>query len=71
MNEWAHEQVYKQMSKETRANLSTLQDTGVTLGCGITAGCAAAVLSQPADTLLSKVGARDLNPERTGILLIY
>lgn len=55
VNEWAHELVYKQMTPETRAGLSTLQETGVTLGCGVTAGVAAAVLSQPADTLLSKI----------------
>ena len=45
------------MSKETRENLTTVQETGVTLGCGVTAGVAAAVLSQPADTLLSKVSS--------------
>ncbi|KAK4703471.1 hypothetical protein P7C70_g2749, partial [Phenoliferia sp. Uapishka_3] len=55
VNEWAHEVVYQQMSKETRENLSGLQETGVTLGCGVTAGFAAAILSQPADTLLSKI----------------
>ena len=52
------------MSKETRENLTTVQETGVTLGCGVTAGVAAAVLSQPADTLLSKAIGRASCRER-------
>lgn len=54
-NEWAHETVYKQLSEEKRKNLSVLEDTGITLGCGVVAGISAAVLSHPADTLLSQV----------------
>lgn len=37
------------MSPETKKNLSGSQELGITLGCGITAGVAAAVLSHPAD----------------------
>ncbi|GAA5836223.1 hypothetical protein JCM9279_002233 [Rhodotorula babjevae] len=55
VNELAHEAVYKQMSETKRANLTATEQTGITLGCGITAGVAAAVLSQPADTLLSRI----------------
>lgn len=55
VNEWAHEQVNSLMSTDTRENLSTLQNTGVTLGCGVVAGFAAAVISQPGDTILSKI----------------
>lgn len=35
--------------------LSSTASTGLNLGAGLTAGLAAAVVSQPADTLLSKV----------------
>jgi solute carrier family 25 phosphate transporter 3 len=43
---------YKSMSAERQASLTTLEQTGLTLSCGIGAGVAAAVLSHPADTLL-------------------
>jgi solute carrier family 25 phosphate transporter 3 len=43
------------MSKETRANLSPASKLSISLGSGIIAGVAAAILSQPADTLLSQV----------------
>jgi solute carrier family 25 phosphate transporter 3 len=43
------------MSKETRANLSPTAKLSILLGSGIIAGVAAAVLSQPADTLLSQI----------------
>ncbi|KEI38731.1 uncharacterized protein L969DRAFT_94916 [Mixia osmundae IAM 14324] len=55
VNEWAHETVYKAMSKETQQNLSPAANGVITLGCGMTAGVAAAVLSHPADTLLSQI----------------
>ncbi|GAA6004857.1 Mir1p [Rhodotorula paludigena] len=55
VNELAHEAVFRQISPEKRANLTTSEHTAITLGCGITAGAAAAVLSQPADTLLSQI----------------
>ncbi|GAA5969848.1 hypothetical protein JCM11641_008059 [Rhodosporidiobolus odoratus] len=55
VNELAHEAVYKRLSKEKLENLSTGEETAITLGCGITAGFAAAILSQPADTLLSQI----------------
>ncbi|KAG8976667.1 hypothetical protein FRB90_009090 [Tulasnella sp. 427] len=43
------------MSEETKRNLSHLQRSGISLGSGVIAGVAAAVLSQPADTLLSQI----------------
>ena len=51
-NEVLHELAYKQISPEKQANLTTLESTGLTLGCGLGAGVVAAVLSHPADTLL-------------------
>lgn len=43
------------MSKETRAKLSPASKLSISLGSGIIAGVAAAILSQPADTLLSQI----------------
>jgi solute carrier family 25 phosphate transporter 3 len=43
------------MSPETRASLSATSKFGIALGSGIIAGFAAAILSQPADTLLSQI----------------
>jgi solute carrier family 25 phosphate transporter 3 len=43
------------MSKETRANLSPTGKFSILLGSGVIAGFAAAILSQPADTLLSQI----------------
>lgn len=37
INEIAHEQVYKRISAERRAALSTTEQTGITLSCGIVA----------------------------------
>ncbi|GAA5836604.1 hypothetical protein JCM3766R1_006967 [Sporobolomyces carnicolor] len=54
-NEYLHELAYKSMSPERQASLTTLEQTGLTLTCGIGAGVAAAVLSHPGDTLLSKI----------------
>jgi len=55
VNEWMHEEVDKMMSKDTKANLGPVQNKLITLGCGVVAGAAAAVLSHPADTLLSQI----------------
>jgi solute carrier family 25 phosphate transporter 3 len=43
------------MSKETRAKLSPNAKLSISIGSGIIAGFAAAILSQPADTLLSQI----------------
>lgn len=55
VNEFCHEFVFQRMSESTKASLSHPQKFGIDLGSGIIAGFAAAVLSQPADTLLSQI----------------
>jgi solute carrier family 25 phosphate transporter 3 len=45
VNERCTEAIYKQMSPETKANLGPVQNLGITLGSGIVAGFAAAILS--------------------------
>jgi len=52
--ERAAEAIYKSMGK-SKTELSSTTNTGVSLLAGVIAGVAAAVVSQPADTLLSKV----------------
>jgi len=60
------------MSKERRANLSPTAKFSVLLGSGVIAGFAAAILSQPADTLLSQInkghGPRGAILYRLGVL---
>lgn len=46
------EQVFRRVDKST---LSDGAITGVNLGSGLVAGFAAAIVSQPADTMLSKI----------------
>lgn len=55
VNELCHEVAYKSMSPEQVKSLSKPKKLVVDLGSGLTAGAAAAVLSQPADTLLSQI----------------
>ncbi|KAE9392814.1 mitochondrial carrier [Gymnopus androsaceus JB14] len=55
VNEWAHEVVFRNMSEETKKSLSDVSKFGISLGSGIIAGFAAAILSHPADTLLSQI----------------
>ncbi|KAG5648344.1 hypothetical protein DXG03_004916 [Asterophora parasitica] len=55
VNEFCHEVIYRNMSPSTRASLSPTSNLVIALGSGITAGFAAAILSQPADTLLSQI----------------
>ncbi|KIW02521.1 uncharacterized protein PV09_06319 [Verruconis gallopava] len=61
VHEWANEMIYNAMGPERKAKLTHLESTGVELTSGIVAGVAAAVLSHPADTLLSAMnkGAGD------------
>ncbi|GLB38387.1 putative mitochondrial carrier (TC 2.A.29) family protein [Lyophyllum shimeji] len=54
-NELCHELVYRSMSEETKRSLSPTAQFTIALGSGIVAGFAAAILSQPADTLLSQI----------------
>jgi solute carrier family 25 phosphate transporter 3 len=55
VNELCHEIAFRSMSEEKKKNLTAVQKGGISLASGLTAGVAAAVLSQPADTLLSQV----------------
>ncbi|KAH9983341.1 mitochondrial carrier [Russula compacta] len=55
VNELCHEAAFRNMSKETRSKLSPVANFSISLGSGIVAGIAAAILSQPADTLLSQI----------------
>jgi len=55
VNELCHEVIYRNMSEKTKQSLSETSRLSITLGSGITAGFAAAVLSHPADTLLSQM----------------
>ena len=61
VHEAANEVIYRAIGTERKAKLTHLQTTGVELTSGIMAGVAAAVLSHPADTLLSAMnkGAGD------------
>lgn len=55
VNEFCHELVFRNMSDEKRASLSGGTKFTISLGSGVIAGFAAAILSQPADTLLSQI----------------
>jgi len=55
VNELCHELAFRSMSVETRHNLTPAKKFVVQLGSGILAGFAAAILSHPADTLLSQI----------------
>ncbi|GFZ46128.1 Mitochondrial import receptor [Saitozyma sp. JCM 24511] len=55
VNERCTEFIYNQMTPEQKANLSPTASFTITLSSGIVAGFAAAVLSHPADTLLSQI----------------
>ncbi|KAI1652465.1 mitochondrial phosphate carrier protein [Daldinia decipiens] len=61
VHEAAVEIIYRSMGPERKAKMTQLQSTGVELSSGVAAGVAAAVLSHPADTLLSAInkGAGD------------
>jgi solute carrier family 25 (mitochondrial phosphate transporter), member 3 len=51
---WAAEQIYNGMGK-TPQQMSQSSNIAVSLGSGVIAGVSAAIISHPADTLLSKV----------------
>lgn len=67
VHEAANEVIFRAMGPERKAKLTQLESTGVELTSGIAAGVAAAVLSHPADTLLSAMnkGAGDPNQGAT------
>ncbi|KAG0700112.1 mitochondrial carrier domain-containing protein [Suillus ampliporus] len=72
VNEFCHEIVFRSMSEETRRTLSSTNKFTIQLGSGIIAGFAAAILSQPADTLLSQInkghGPKGSMPHRLAVL---
>lgn len=51
VNEFCHELAFRSMSEETRRTLSPSSKFGISLGSGIIAGFAAAILSQVSGTL--------------------
>jgi solute carrier family 25 phosphate transporter 3 len=62
VHEAAVEVIYRAIGPERKARLSHIESTGVELASGIVAGVAAAVLSHPADTLLSAINKGAGNP---------
>ncbi|KUI69233.1 Mitochondrial phosphate carrier protein [Cytospora mali] len=68
VHEAVNEVIFRTMGPEKKAKLTQLQSTGVELTSGVVAGVAAAVLSHPADTLLSAMnkGAGDPNQGTLG-----
>ncbi|KAG1906681.1 mitochondrial carrier domain-containing protein [Suillus fuscotomentosus] len=72
VNELCHEIVFRSISEETRRTLSSTSKFTIQLGSGIIAGFAAAILSQPADTLLSQInkghGPKGSMPHRLAVL---
>jgi solute carrier family 25 (mitochondrial phosphate transporter), member 3 len=65
VHEAANEWIYRAMGPEKKARLTHLEQTGVELTSGIVAGVAAAVLSHPADTLLSAINKGAGDPKQS------
>ncbi|KAI1485894.1 mitochondrial phosphate carrier protein [Biscogniauxia mediterranea] len=65
VHEAAVEVIYRTMGPERKAKLTGLQSTGVELASGVVAGVAAAVLSHPADTLLSAINKGAGDPKQS------
>ncbi|GAP92068.1 putative mitochondrial phosphate carrier protein [Rosellinia necatrix] len=62
VHEAAVELIYRSIGAERKARLTHLESTGVELASGLVAGVAAAVLSHPADTLLSAMNKGSGDP---------
>lgn len=71
VHEFANEAIFRAMGPERKAQLTHLESTGVELTSGMVAGVAAAVLSHPADTLLSAInkGAGDKSLSTTSRMI--
>lgn len=54
-HEWLVEAIYRSIGEDRKARLTKVEETGVELTSGIGAGIVAAILSHPADTLLSQI----------------
>ncbi|KAK2589611.1 mitochondrial phosphate carrier protein [Conoideocrella luteorostrata] len=67
VHEAVNEIIFRAMGPERKAKLTSVESTGVELTSGLAAGAAAAVLSHPADTLLSAInkGAGDKSQSAT------
>ncbi|KAI0195412.1 mitochondrial phosphate carrier protein [Astrocystis sublimbata] len=64
VHEAAVEVIYRSIGSERKAKLTQIESTGVELASGIVAGVAAAVLSHPADTLLSAINKGSGDPKQ-------
>ncbi|KAI3333082.1 mitochondrial phosphate carrier protein [Ustulina deusta] len=64
VHEAAVEAIYRTIGPERKERLTHLESTGVELTSGILAGVAAAVLSHPADTLLSAMNKGSGDPKQ-------
>ncbi|KAG5930368.1 hypothetical protein E4U53_002259 [Claviceps sorghi] len=71
VHEAVNEIIYRSMGPQRKAKLTSLESTTVELTSGLAAGAAAAVLSHPADTLLSAInkGAGDKSQSATSRML--
>lgn len=65
VHEAAVEAIYRTIGPERKAQLTHLEATGVELTSGVVAGVAAAVLSHPADTLLSAINKGAGDPKQS------
>lgn len=67
VHEAVNEVIFRSMGPERKAKLTQIQSLGVELTSGLVAGAAAAILSHPADTLLSAInkGAGDSKQSAT------
>ncbi len=54
LNDVFYDQMFK-YTKKSKADLSTSQQLGVSLCCGVVAGVASAIASHPPDTILSRI----------------
>jgi len=72
VNEFCHEIALRNMTEEQKLNLTGPKKFTISLGSGIIAGFAAAILSHPADTLLSQInkghGPTGSMPHRLAVL---
>lgn len=63
-------ELYYGLIGKKKSELSDTAVTGINLLSGLTAGCAAAIVSQPADTLLSKVNKTKKAPGQSTVGLL-
>ncbi|KAH8896477.1 mitochondrial carrier [Thozetella sp. PMI_491] len=71
VHEAAVEAIYRMIGPERKARLTHLESTGVELTSGVVAGVAAAVLSHPADTLLSAINKGAGDPKQSATSKLF